>query len=98
MSRGEALIRGAVIAAVVLGSPRRSLLFDPKFSVWLDRITLMRDRNRARHRHRQAPRRSTRPSIFLKRDACGGWFDIRDLGAVLDHEGPLPHPACDQAQ
>jgi hypothetical protein len=27
-----------------------------------------------------------------------GWFDIRDLGAVLDHEGPLPHPASDQAQ
>jgi hypothetical protein len=29
---------------------------------------------------------------------CGGFFDMRDLGAVLDHEGPLPHPACDQAQ
>jgi len=27
-----------------------------------------------------------------------GWFDMRDLGAVLDHEEPLPHPACDQAQ
>ena len=27
-----------------------------------------------------------------------GWFDMRDLGAVLDHEGPLPHPAIDQAQ
>jgi hypothetical protein len=23
--------------------------------------------------------------------------DMRDLGAVLDHEGPLPHPA-DEAQ
>jgi len=23
-------------------------------------------------------------------------FDMRDLGAVLDHEEPLPHPACDQ--
>jgi hypothetical protein len=23
---------------------------------------------------------------------------MRDLGAVLDHEEPLPHPACDQAQ
>jgi hypothetical protein len=21
-----------------------------------------------------------------------GWFDMRDLGAVLDHEEPLPHP------
>jgi hypothetical protein len=29
---------------------------------------------------------------------CGGFFDMRDLGAVLDHEGPLPHPAYDQAQ
>jgi hypothetical protein len=24
------------------------------------------------------------------------WFDMRDLGAVLDHEEP--HPACDQAR
>jgi hypothetical protein len=23
-------------------------------------------------------------------------FDMRDLGAVLDHEGSLPHPARDQ--
>jgi hypothetical protein len=30
--------------------------------------------------------------------ACGGWLDMRDLGAVLDHEGPLPHAAEDQAQ
>jgi hypothetical protein len=29
---------------------------------------------------------------------CGGFFDMLDLGAVLGHEGPLPHPACDQAQ
>jgi hypothetical protein len=27
-----------------------------------------------------------------------GSFDIRDLGAVLEHEEPLPHPARDQAQ
>jgi hypothetical protein len=33
-----------------------------------------------------------------KCEACGGWIDMRDLGAVLDHEGPLPHPACDQVQ
>jgi hypothetical protein len=26
------------------------------------------------------------PTIFFKCDeACGGWFDMRDLGAVLDH-------------
>jgi len=35
---------------------------------------------------------------FLKCEACGGFFDKRDLGAVLDHEQPLPHPACDQPQ
>jgi hypothetical protein len=35
---------------------------------------------------------------FWKCEACGGWFDMRDLGAVLEHEEPLPHPACDQGQ
>jgi hypothetical protein len=35
---------------------------------------------------------------FSKCEACGGFFDMRDLGAVLDHEGPLPNPAGDQAQ
>jgi hypothetical protein len=35
---------------------------------------------------------------FWKCKACGGWFDMRDLGAVLDHEEPLPHPAQDQVQ
>jgi hypothetical protein len=25
---------------------------------------------------------------FWKCEACGGYFDMRDLGAVLDHEGP----------
>ena len=24
---------------------------------------------------------------------CGAWVDMRDLATVLDHEGPLPHPA-----
>jgi hypothetical protein len=27
-----------------------------------------------------------------------GWFDMRDLGAVVDQEEPLPHPACDPLQ
>lgn len=35
---------------------------------------------------------------FIKCAACGGWIDCRDLGAVFDHEGPLPHPACDGPQ
>jgi hypothetical protein len=29
---------------------------------------------------------------------CGGWIDFSDLGSVLDHAGPLPHPAIDQPQ
>jgi hypothetical protein len=35
---------------------------------------------------------------FIKCEACGGWIDCRDLGQVLEHEGPLPHPAQDQEQ
>jgi hypothetical protein len=27
-----------------------------------------------------------------------GCFDMRDFGAVLDHDESLPHPACDQVQ
>jgi hypothetical protein len=29
---------------------------------------------------------------------CGGWLDMRDLGQVFDHVGPLPHPASDKPQ
>ena len=29
---------------------------------------------------------------FLKCPTCGGWIDCRDLGSVMDHAGPLPHP------
>jgi hypothetical protein len=35
---------------------------------------------------------------FWKCEQCGGYFDIRDLGAVLEHDEPLPHPAGDRAQ
>jgi hypothetical protein len=35
---------------------------------------------------------------FSKCEVCGGYFDTRDLAQVFDHEGPLPHPACDQVQ
>jgi hypothetical protein len=35
---------------------------------------------------------------FIKCGACGGWIDCRDLGAVFEHERPLPHPAQDQPQ
>jgi hypothetical protein len=32
---------------------------------------------------------------FIRCD-CGGWVDCRDLGQVLEHVGPLPHPPEDQ--
>jgi hypothetical protein len=25
-------------------------------------------------------------------ELCGAWIEYRDLGKVLAHEGPLPHP------
>ena len=28
------------------------------------------------------------PEHFIKCETCGGWIDCRDLGSVLDHEGP----------
>jgi hypothetical protein len=40
----------------------------------------------------------TEAEHFWKCEACGGWFDMRDLGAVFVHEEPLPHPSCDQAR
>jgi hypothetical protein len=30
---------------------------------------------------------------FFKFEMCGGWFDMRDLGAVLDQRG-APAPSC----
>lgn len=32
---------------------------------------------------------------FMKCNVCGGYFDMRDLGNVFEHEGPLPHAAID---
>jgi hypothetical protein len=42
----------------------------------------------------------TEADHFMNCPGCGEWFDMRDLSAVLDHEGPLPlpHPAEDQPQ
>ena len=31
-------------------------------------------------------------------DLSSGWIDCRDLGAVFEHEGPLPHPKEDSLQ
>jgi hypothetical protein len=35
---------------------------------------------------------------FIRCPKCNGWVDMRDLGQVFEHEGPLPHPAEDHAQ
>jgi hypothetical protein len=37
---------------------------------------------------------------FERCPACGGRIDLRmrNLGQVLDHAGPLPHPPEDQPQ
>ena len=32
----------------------------------------------------------------MKCPTFGGYFDMRDLGQVFEHEGPLPHPLQDQ--
>jgi hypothetical protein len=33
-----------------------------------------------------------------RRELCGAWIEYRDLGKVLAHEGPLPHPQRIAAQ
>ena len=35
---------------------------------------------------------------YMKCPICGGYFDMRDLAQVLEHEGPLPHPVQDKPQ
>jgi hypothetical protein len=40
----------------------------------------------------------TTPTIPRRTVMGERWFDMRDLGAVLDHEEPLPHPVGDQVQ
>lgn len=31
---------------------------------------------------------------YIKCPTCGTYVDMRDLAQVLEHDGPLPHPAC----
>ena len=33
---------------------------------------------------------------FMRCPACGGRFDMSDLGAALAHHGPLPHSGQDR--
>jgi len=43
-------------------------------------------------------RRVSEAENFFRCNVRGGYLDARDYAWVLDHEGPLPHPAQDQAQ
>jgi hypothetical protein len=40
-------------------------------------------------------RRLTGAEHFRKCPLFGGYFDMRDRVWLEDHQGPLPHPACD---
>lgn len=42
--------------------------------------------------------RPTEADHFIDCPTCGGKIDCRDLAAVFEHEGPLPHPAQDKPQ
>lgn len=35
---------------------------------------------------------------FMLCPACHGYFDMRDLAQVFEHDGPLPHPSQDKPQ
>jgi len=41
---------------------------------------------------------ATEAEHSLRCPDCGGYFDMRDLGQVMEHAGPLPHPAEDREQ
>lgn len=41
---------------------------------------------------------ATEAEHYTQCTVCGGYFDMRDLGQVFEHEGPLPHPARDKPQ
>ena len=45
-----------------------------------------------------AVHRQRRGGNHVRCPACGGWVHISDMGSVVDHSGPLPHPAIDQPQ
>jgi len=41
---------------------------------------------------------ATEAEHFMRCPTCGGYFDMRDLAQVFEHEGPLPHSAGDKLQ
>ena len=40
----------------------------------------------------------TEADHFSNCPVCGAFLDMRDLGALLEHEEPLPRPASDPVQ
>ena len=41
---------------------------------------------------------SSEADHFVQCPGRGAWIDMRDLGMVLEHAGPLPHPGRDKPQ
>jgi hypothetical protein len=64
----------------------------PSFTIEKDKIGL----KYLDERQRQSPEKAA--DSHIRCPECGGWIDVSDLGAVVDHAGPLPHPAIDQPQ
>jgi hypothetical protein len=42
-----------------------------------------------------SPKPASEADRFIRRPACGGYFDVRDL-QVIERAGPPPHPVGDQ--
>jgi hypothetical protein len=59
----------------------------------------MSDAPRGKHVGTVAPKSDT-PTYghLMQCPECGVWFDCRDLGAVLAHDGQMPHPTKDRPQ
>ena len=45
-----------------------------------------------------SPKPASEAEHFIRCHDCGGVIDVRDLAQVMEHMGPLPHPAQDGEQ
>lgn len=64
----------------------------------LPKVPTLNDIPRGRYIGRRVGGDPADEAEHFVRCGCGGWVDRRDLGQVLDHVGPLPHPPQDQPQ
>src|SRR3954467_6159670 len=46
----------------------------------------------------EAPPQDHDTENYARCEQCGGWIDVRDIGAILDHKKPLSHRAQDKPQ